>query len=151
MISEVELTEGDPTPTIYRRLTANLSTLASVLGRGWEQCSEACQRQRIEETSHPYFILHSVEGMDIDLEVGIPLLAPLPRRDALAQNGFLPGGEAAMLTVHGTFEDLLLAGRTLQEWCETHQRQPSGPNYHILAGGDPSAGIWHFEIYLPLA
>ena len=100
----------------------------------------------------PYTRYHDVAGDTLELEAGVPVVAPGTGKGEI-EAGELPGGSVAATWHVGPYERLPEAHQALTAWAEKNGRTPAGPaweSYETDPGAEPDPKKWRTRVFLPL-
>jgi len=140
-------------PTLFVRGKTTIPNIAQSIGEFLSVVGRHLAEQSVKPVGMPYTRYHAIDGLNIDLEAGMPVGAAVPGA-ARVKSGELPGGLVAA-TVHvGRYEDLPNAGAALAAWAADNGKRPAGPNWETYLN-DPTevAGPdeYRTEVVMPLA
>ncbi len=158
-----ELTERVPQPSAAVRLTQPMSELdlAALFDTHLPNIADRVADLGGEPAGAPYGRYHQFGPDVVDVEIGIPVVAPVANLRPLAAcepgelgGSALPGGRLAVVMHRGAYEGLPGAYDRLRAWIAEKGEQPSsGPWESYL--DDPSevedAGELRTEVCWPLA
>jgi effector-binding domain-containing protein len=100
----------------------------------------------------PFIRYFDYDEDEVDMEVGVPLDAPLPGSGVI-QASELPGGRVAITVHEGDYSGLDAAHDALSDWVLSNDRDTKGPVwevYTVNAWADPDPAAWRTEIVWPL-
>jgi effector-binding domain-containing protein len=147
-----QLRRVEPQPVMSIRATTTRAELSATIGECCHAVWRHVEQAGGEFAGPPFTRFHCAEGDAIDVEVGLPVKAPLPAHDRIVP-GELPGGEV-VVTVHlGPYEELPRAGAALDAWAREQGRQPAGPNWEVYWTDPqqvPDPRQWKTEVVKPL-
>jgi effector-binding domain-containing protein len=140
-------------PTLFVRGATTIPNIAQSIGEFLSAVGRHLAEHAIQPAGMPYTRYHAIDGLNIDLEAGMPIGEAAPGSGRV-KSGELPGGPVAA-TVHvGRYEDLPKAGAALTAWAADNGKRPAGPNWETYLN-DPTevAGPHEYrtEVVMPLA
>jgi AraC family transcriptional regulator len=160
---ETRIVELTPQPTVAVRLRQPMSDLD--LGKLFDlhlpNVAHRIADLGGEAVGAPYGRYHQWGPEDVDVEIGIPVRAPVANLRSLeeaepgeAAASELPGGRAAVTVHRGTYDGLPQTYERLRGWIGQQGQQPSGAPWESYVD-DPSEvedpGQLRTEVVMPLA
>ena len=122
-----------PQPAVAVRVRTTLATvdLGSEFAHHIPRVARALADRGATPAGPPYGRYHEWGPVDVELEIGMPVEAPvesLPDLDQAADgepgNSQLPGGRAALATHRGPYDGLAQATKDLHNWVAEQGLQP---------------------------
>jgi effector-binding domain-containing protein len=101
--------------------------------------------------SGPPFARFTFLADSVAVEAGFPVSKRVPG-DTDVQPSVLPGGQAAVTTHIGRYEDLDKAYQAIQAWLDKHGFVPAGPHWEVYytdPSADPDPSRWRTEVVAP--
>lgn len=123
--NDVEIQQRQPQPVVSIRATVRIVDLAEHQGDRLSALSGYLQQRGAQPAGPPFVRYHTFEGTETDLEVGIPVVAPVADEGRIA-GGALPGGPAVTTWHIGSHDTLGDAYARLDAWLNKHGRAPAG-------------------------
>jgi effector-binding domain-containing protein len=122
-----EVREQEPQPTVAVRVTANQGDLGALFGRYLGEVMGRIQAAGGAPAGAPFGRYYTFGQESIDVEIGIPVAAPLSDLPAPGGsvpgeigNAELPGGRVAFTVHRGSYDSLADTWGHLQEWIEAN-------------------------------
>lgn len=133
---DAEMRELTPQPTVAVRLQALTSELAGLFDVHLPNIAHRLADMGVQPAGPPYARYHEYGEERVDVEIGIPVAAPVPNVPLLADaepgemaSSELPGGRAAITVHRGAYGGLSAIYEGLHDWI--HQQ-----------GGEEGSGPW---------
>jgi effector-binding domain-containing protein len=125
--------DAQPTIAIRRVVPMSELDLGRLFGATFPRLFAALGERGLQPAGPPFGRYHEW-GERVDVEIGVPVTAPIDSLPSTAADGELfaselPGGQAATLTHVGTYDGLPAANAELARWIEDQ-------------GLEPSSGLW---------
>jgi effector-binding domain-containing protein len=134
---EAEIRELTPQPTASARMTQPMEEmdLGTLFDEHLPNIAHRLADMGIEPAGPPYGRYHEFGPERVDVEIGIPVGAPVPNLRSLADAeagemaaSELPGGPAAITVHRGSYDGLSATYQALEEWITGQGREAgSGP------------------------
>lgn len=125
---EPELVELEPATTAVVRGVVTWAELRDFFDASFGTLARAVEAQRITLLGPAFGLYHGDPGDTLDLEVGFPTAGAVrPEGDVVA--GSLPGGRAARLTHHGSFDGLAGSWARLHTWMREQGLSPGADRW----------------------
>ncbi|MFW6184327.1 MAG: GyrI-like domain-containing protein, partial [Chloroflexota bacterium] len=124
---DVELREMQQRDTISIREKVARSGLDEALTTMLPRLTSYLQEQNVQAAGEPFVRYHSsrtVERVDVDIEVGVPVSVALDGGDGSMVPGHLPGGQALVTRYEGPYEGVSEAYDALEAWIVQKTRCP---------------------------
>jgi effector-binding domain-containing protein len=157
--NDVEIQQRQPQPVVSIRATVRIVDLAEHQGDRLSALSGYLQQRGAQPAGPPFVRYHTFEGTETDLEVGIPVVAPVAGEGRIA-GGALPGGPAVTTWHIGPHDTLGDAYARLDAWLKQHGRAPAGAPWEVYHWIDPSryrspatwpdAASWRTQLVQPV-
>ena len=142
---QVEIRRLEPQPVVSIRATIPVADLGQHQGERLEALTAYLRRRGVQPSGPPFVRYHTFGEIETDVELGIPVVEPVPGEGRIA-SGELPGGPAVSTSHIGSHASLGDAYARLAAWIEAHGRERNGPSwevyYWIDPSGDPGAAAW---------
>ena len=120
---EAEIRELSPVPTAAVRLRAPTSSLSDLFDEHLPNIAHRLADLGAQPAEPPYARYHEFGPEEVDVEIGIPVDAPVGALRALGEAepgelgaGELPGGQAAIAIHRGSYDGLSQTYDQLHEW-----------------------------------
>ncbi len=152
MALDCEIRTVSPQPTMSIRGHTSPTQIAATIGEYLTEVWGYVTGNGGQPVGPPFTRYHVIDGDRIELEGGIPVAGPLPAQGRV-HPGSLPGGEAAVTTHVGHYEELPVTGQALADWVAARGREAAGPNWEVYVtdpGSEPDPRKWRTDIYKPL-
>ena len=156
---DVELQHLDPQPVLSIRATVPIAELAEHQGDRLAALAGYLRQRGARPAGPPFVRYHTFGENETDLEVGIPVAAPVAGEGRIAA-GALPGGPAVTTWHLGAHDTLRDAYARLDAWLQAHGREPAGAPwevYHWINPGQyggpaswPDPSSWRTQLIQPI-
>ena len=153
MSYEVRLKNMAAQPTLSIRGVTTFPALSQTIGEFLSEVWNHLEAMGTAPAGPPFTRYHGVDARGIDLEAGLPLLAPAAD-DGRIRAGELPGGEVISTDHIGPYDNLPDAGEALNAWLGANGRHAAGPNWEVYwtdPGSTRNSAEWRTEVLKPLA
>jgi effector-binding domain-containing protein len=131
-----ELTTVADTTTAVIRGVVPLGELAAFFDRSFTTLAAVAASQNVELTGPAFARYHGVPQGTADLEVGFPTAEAVSPADSVEVSS-LPGGPAARLVHHGSYDALGSSWERLGRWMSDQDLEP-GPSFWEIYVTQPS-------------
>lgn len=155
-VEEVTL---QPQPVASIRGTIPIAQIGPSMGERLEALGAFVQREGLAVVGPPFARYHSFGEAETDLEVGVPVRAPISGKGAVAA-GALPGGPAIATWHFGAHDRLGEAYARIHGWLAEHGQAADGPAWEIYhwidlsqpPGDAPPAepATWRVQLVQPI-
>jgi effector-binding domain-containing protein len=133
---EILIEEREPQPVLSIRRTVELAHLTDAQGESLRELWSSIHRHGAKPAGPPFVRYHTLGETETDLEVGVPVVEPVPGEGRIAVRE-LPGG-AAITTWHiGSHDALADAYARLNVWLKEHGREADGAAWEVYTWIDP--------------
>jgi len=130
MTHTCELIQRSAQPTLSIRTRTNVEKLPQVFGVAYGKIMQYMGELGETPGGAPYAAYYNMDMQDLDMEIGFPVLSPLPGRDEV-QAGQLPGGKAATCLHTGPYNEIASAYDDLSAWITAQGLHPNGVAYEF--------------------
>ena len=141
---EAEIRELSPVPTAAVRLRAPTSSLSDLFDEHLPNIAHRLADLGAQPAGPPYARYHEFGPEEVDVEIGIPVDAPVGALRALGEAepgelgaGELPGGQAAIAIHRGSYDGLSQTYDQLHEWIHAQGRDEGAAPWESYVD-DPS-------------
>ena len=152
MLDSLQVTESPAQIAAVIRFKIPQQELPSVMGPAIDELLAALQAQGITPTG-PFFNHYlSMESGIFDLEVGVPVSAPISPAGRV-KPGQLPAAKVIRAIYHGPYEGLHHAWREFGELARAQGHKPAGglwESYLVGPETSPDSTTWRTELNQPL-
>jgi len=157
--NDVEMEQLEPQPVLSIRATVQIVDLAQAQDDCLLALSSYLQQSGAQLAGPPFVRYHTFTQTETDLELGIPVVAPIAGEGRIA--GGELGGGLAITTWHiGPHDTLADAYARMQAWLKEHGRKPDGaawevyywidPNQYRGASTWPDSSSWRTQLIQPI-
>lgn len=118
---DIELKELQRQETVSIRDKVARSRLDEVLATMLPRLKDYLEQQKMQPAGQPfvrYYSSRTVERVNVDVEVGVPLSQALEGGDGNIVPGYLPGGQALVTRYEGPYAGVAQAYEALEAWIE---------------------------------
>lgn len=152
MSYSVEIISLEAQPALLTRFRARPENLGQKFLELLPQILEVVLATDGEMAGAPFARYLDVSGPELDVEVGLPIVAPVPGKGNVICKP-LPAGPAAVTWHIGSYEELGNAHAALAEWARANGRTAAGGSWEVYISDpsdddDPSG--WRTKVVLPL-
>lgn len=141
---DAEVHDRTPTPTVAVRVRAPITDLGGLFGTHLPNIAHGIADRGGNPVGAPYGRYHAMDAEGADVEIGIPVAAPIGDLRPLAEcepgemgSSELPGGEVAVTVHGGSYDGLSQTYPALEAWIVKHGRAPGGAPWESYID-DPS-------------
>ena len=135
--SDVAIQQLEPQPVVSIRALVQIADLAQAQDDRLRTLSDYLQQRGGQATGPPFVRYHTFEATETDLELGIPLVAPIEGEGRIV-GGRLPGGPAITTWHIGPHDTLAEAYARMGAWLKEHGREPDGAAWEVYYWINPS-------------
>ncbi|MCV0403085.1 MAG: GyrI-like domain-containing protein [Chloroflexi bacterium] len=122
-----------PTASVAVRIRAPVADLGELFGTHLANVAHGIADRGGQPAGAPYGRYHAMDAEEVDLEIGVPIAAPIGDLRPLADcepgemgSSELPGGEVAVTVHHGSYDGLSRTYPALQAWIGEQGRTIGG-------------------------
>lgn len=153
MSYECTVKKLSPQPVMSVRGRTTTTNIASSIGEYLGEVGKYVRGAGGQFTGMPFTRIHGeTADAEVDLEAGMPVVAPLPGEGRVLA-GELPGGDAVVTAHLGPYDRLPAARSALDAWIAQHGRTAAGPGWEVYCN-DPgevkNPEEWKTELFRPL-
>ncbi len=130
MSNQCEIIERVAQPSLSIRTRASVQDLPRVLGKSYGKLMQYLGELGETPAGAPYVAYFNMDMQNLDMEIGFPVLSPLPGKGEL-QAGFLPAGKSAACHYTGPYNEVASAYNDLSAWIAAQGVQPTGVAYEF--------------------
>ncbi len=134
--NDVEMKQLEPQPVLSIRATVQIVDLAQAQDDRIRALSSYLQQSGAQLAGPPFVRYHTFTETETDLELGIPMVAPIVGEGRIAASS-LAGGPAIITWHIGPHDTLAEAYARMQAWLNEHGREPDGAPWEIYYWIDP--------------
>jgi effector-binding domain-containing protein len=135
--NDVEMEQLEPQPVLSIRATVQIVDLAQAQDDCLLALSSYLQQCGAQLAGPPFVRYHTFTQTETDLELGIPVVAPIAGEGRIAA-GELSGGPAISTWHIGPHDTLAEAYARMQAWLKEHGREPAGAPWEVYYWIDPT-------------
>jgi effector-binding domain-containing protein len=157
--NHVEIVQLEPQPVLSIRARVQIVDLAQAQDDRIRALSRYLQQSGAQLAGPPFVRYHTFTQTETDLELGIPVVAPVEGEGRIAA-GELAGGPAISTWHIGPHDTLAEAYARIQAWLNEHGREPDGapwevyywidPNQYRGAATWPDPSSWRTQLVQPI-
>ena len=137
---DIKIEQLKPQPVLSIRATIPVAELGPAMGDRLGALSSYLQQSGAQPAGPPYVRYHTFEDTETDMEIGIPVAAPVAGEGRIAA-GDLPGGPAITTWHVGSHDKLGDAYGRIAAGLKEHDRVPSGPAWEVYHWIDLSPDV----------
>jgi effector-binding domain-containing protein len=123
-----ELRETAAQPALTIRTTASAQNLPDVLAQGFADLVQHLGWLHAQPAGAPYVAYYNKDVQHLDIEIGIPVVAPLPGEGEIRLRE-IPAGKMAACLYTGPYNELESAYTALTEWVTAEGYTATGVAY----------------------
>ncbi len=124
--NEVELQQRDPQPILSIRATILVAQLGEAVSDRIGALGDYLRQHNLTPAGPPFVRYHTFEEIETDMELGVPLAAPVEGEGRIVA-GTLAGGPAIATSHSGPHDRLGEAYARIANWLQAHRREADGP------------------------
>jgi effector-binding domain-containing protein len=151
---EIEVEELEAQPTLCRHATTTQEAIGQVFDQHMPALWAEVQARGYQPAGAPYARYHKWDEDGVEVEIGIPLAAPVTNLVMEgSEPGELPGGRAGRLVHMGAYEGLMGAYQAFEGWLRESGEAAAGAPWEVYVTdptSEPDSSKWRTEIYWPL-
>ncbi len=138
-------------PVLSIRTRAAVQDLPQVMGKAYGTIMQYMGELGVQPVSAPFVAYFNMDMQDLDMEVGFPVMQPLPGKGEV-QPSEIPGGKAATCLHIGPYPELSAAYQALSTWISENGFQPTGVSYEFYLNDpeDTPPEKLETQIFFPL-
>jgi AraC family transcriptional regulator len=148
----IERRELAEQPIVFVRARAGRHEIASAIGDGLGKAFPYSQRSGAALAGRPFTRYLSTGPGLFEIEVGIPLSAPVAGEGDV-KPGALPGGPTVVAVHAGPYDQLSETYAAMERWIEANGLRTAGApweSYITDPAEHPNPGEWRTEVYWPV-
>ena len=149
----VGLRKIERSPVLFVHKEAPVAGIGPALGEAYGAIWPYVQRVGVEPAGPPYARYLSVKPEHAVFEAGVPVSRAVPGEGEISA-GELPGGDVAVTTHIGPFDQMQPAYEAIGAWMREHGRADGGPPWEVYMtdpAEEPDPAKWRTDIVWPLA
>lgn len=135
---EVEIRGVVPQPYLGKRIHAPVGAVGNSVQNGYADLFAKLAVAAVVPAGPPFLIASDPQGGEMDIELGVPCVAPPAAGDLHA--GTLPGGRAAVTTHRGAYDAIGPTYEALATWIVANGHTMAGPPREVYLTGPDVAG-----------
>jgi len=135
--NDVAMEQLEPQPVLSIRATVQIVDLVQAQDDRLRALSSYLQQCGAQLAGPPFMRYHTFTQTETDLELGIPVVAPIAGEGRIAA-GELSGGPAISTWHIGAHDRLAEAYARMQAWLKEHGREPAGAPWEVYYWIDPT-------------
>jgi len=158
---EVKLEELTAQPIAAVRYQVAPADISAVMGEAFQRVFAHVGRVGGIPAGPPLAAYHSFGEQSIDVEIGVPIVAPIQEESASSEpatppvlNSELPGGLVATTTHVGPYDGLETAWGEIMGWVQEHGHEPADlicwECYLTDPDSEPDPARWQTQLFVPL-
>jgi effector-binding domain-containing protein len=136
MSDACEIIDRPAQPVLSVRTRVPVQDLPQVLGKVYGEIWQYLGELHEAPAGAAYVAYYNMDMQDLDLEIGFPVLRPLPGKAAI-QPGTLPAGNAAAYLFTGPYNQISHAYEKLNGWIQQNGYTVTGVAYEFYLN-DPA-------------
>jgi effector-binding domain-containing protein len=143
-------------PTLVMRAKVPVEQLPEFLGKAYGGVAGYVEEHGLDYAGMPFGIYRLLDEAthEFEVEAGFPVLGiqgEIPG-DTGVESSSLPGGNVAVVTHIGPYDQMTPAYDAIAEWMANHGHDPDGPAWEVYysdAVAEPDPSNWKTEIVQP--
>ena len=112
------------------RTRAAVQDLPQVMGKAYGAIMQYLGELGVPPAGAPFVAYFNMDMQDLDMEIGFPVMQPLPGKGEI-QPSEIPGGKAATCLHTGSYPELSQAYQALYAWVNESGYQATGASYEF--------------------
>lgn len=136
MSYQYEVKEQPVQQTLSIRTRAAVEDLSQVFGAGYGAIAQYLGELGEQPSGPPFAAYYNMDMADLDIELGFPVVRPLPDKGDI-KAGEIPGGPVATCLYTGPYSDIEGAYTALMKWLEEEGYEGTGVSYELYLN-DPN-------------
>ncbi len=152
MLETPEIVQASAQPAAVLHVRVPRSRIREVMGPGLQEVLGAVQAQGLTPTG-PWFAHHlELDPEVFDLEIGVPLAAPI-RESGRVRPGGLPAATVARTVYQGDYAGLFSAWGEFDRWMKANGWTPGPHLWEVYAVGPETSASpedWRTELNRPV-
>lgn len=151
MSSDCELIQTESQPVVKIHTHTPVEGLPQSLGRAFTALEAYLGGVGEPPAGPPFVAFYNQDMQNLEIEIGFPVVNPVPGRGDIL-SGDIPAGRYAACLYTGPYVGMPSAYRALTEWTSEHGYQPSGVSYEYYLNdpGKTAPQDLQTRIVLPL-
>ena len=117
-------------PVLSIRTRAAVQDLPQVMGKAYGAIMHYLGELGVPPAGAPFVAYFNMDMQDLDMEIGFPVMQPLPGKGEV-QPSEIPGGKAATCLHVGPYPELSGAYQALGDWVKANGYQATGASYEF--------------------
>lgn len=136
-------------PTAVVRADLDVDELKTWLGEAFHEVAEYLNATGNAPVGPPFARYHRIAEHRFHVEAGFPVARRLTSSNGV-EGSRLPGGDVAVTTHIGLYDDLEATYDALGRWLESRSATPEGDAWEVyFSGPDEPPSQWRTDIYQP--
>jgi effector-binding domain-containing protein len=129
-----EIVEQEPQPTLSIRTRTSVKELPQELGKAFSAIGQYLGQLDAGPAGAPYAAYFDFNMDDFEVEIGFPVVKPLPEKEQI-KNTEIPGGKLARCLYTGPYNKIEPAYTALTEFVEENGYEATGVAYEFYLNG----------------
>ncbi len=151
MLYQCEILEQPAQPTLTIRTRTSVQDLPQVIGKSYGAIAQYLGELGISSVGHPFVIYYNLDMQDLDVQLGFPVLQPVPGKGEIHAARIEAGKVATGLYI-GPYEDCGPAYDELAQFVKDQGYEATGVaiEYYLNDPSQPPFEEAQTRIVLPL-
>jgi effector-binding domain-containing protein len=152
MAYEIELKDLEERLVATVRVTTTPDRIGEAFREVMPEISAKLAVAAVQPPNPMFALYHSYGNEEVDMEIGLPLPAPIPTEGRVVGRE-LAATRAAVTWHHGSYDTIGEAFRAVEAWIEKEGLERNGPPFEVYWTGpedDPDPAKWRTEVGYPI-
>ncbi len=133
-VTNIEMMYKNEQPTLFIRVRTPVEALPNLIGESYGKILALMAEQNALPADAPYVGFYNMDMQDLDVEIGIPVAAPIAGHGGI-QAGSIPAGRRVFCIYRGPYTGMEPIYAEMGAYIEKNGLKPSGPVYECYLNG----------------